>query len=263
MASHNILAIIQARTGSTRLPGKVLLDLAGKTALEHVIGRIRSCSLVDEFIVATTINRHDLAIVNLCADLGVRVYCGCEDDPLERYFQAARLYGGDHIVRIKADCPLIDPHIVDEAVRLHLTTGADYTTNTVERTYPVGQDVEILTRASLQKLWRRARLFSEREHITLYIHKHPEEFHTEHLKCTRDYSHKRWTMDNLEDYQLLKIVFEALYPHNPNFSMQDVLNFLEKHPDLEKLNAHIAVDAGIKKSMAHDRIVPVTPWGML
>ncbi len=115
MPSNTVLAIIQARTGSTRLPGKVLLDLAGKSALEHVIERMRCCRLVDDFIVATTISRQDLSIVNLCAELGVRVYCGSEEDPLERYFQAARLFGGDHIIRIKADCPAIDPNVVDQA----------------------------------------------------------------------------------------------------------------------------------------------------
>lgn len=256
MPSNTVLAIIQARTGSTRLPGKVLLDLAGKSALEHVIERMRHCKLVDDFIVATTISRQDLPIVNLCAELGVRVYCGCEEDPLERYFQAARLFGGEHIIRIKADCPAIDPLVVDQAVQLHLATRADYTTNTMERTYPVGQDVEIVTRQTLLRLWREARLFSEREHITLYIHKHPDKFHTEHLKWDADYSHKRWTMDNPEDYELLKLVFEALYPKNPVFSMHDVLQFLALHPELEELNGHIPVDAGVQRSLMHDRIVP-------
>ncbi len=255
MASNTVLALIQARTGSTRLPGKVLLDLAGKTALEHVIERIRHCKLVDDYIVATTINRQDLPIVNLCVSLGVRVYCGCEEDPLERYFQAARLYGGEHIIRIKADCPAIDPRIVDEAVALHIKTGADYTTNTLQRTYPVGQDVEIVTRQTLQRLWQCAKLFSEREHVTLYIHKHPDEFHTEHLKYSRDYSEKRWTMDEPADYEFMKIIFNKLYPKNPIFSMEEILNFLEKHPELENLNAHIPADAGIRKSMMFDRII--------
>lgn len=256
MPSNTVLAIIQARTGSTRLPGKVLLDLAGKSALEHVIERMRCCRLVDDFIVATTISRQDLSIVNLCAELGVRVYCGSEEDPLERYFQAARLFGGDHIIRIKADCPAIDPNVVDQAVRLHLATGADYTTNTVERTYPVGQDVEILTRQTLLQLWRDAKLYSEREHITLYIQKHPDKFHTEHLKWKTDYSHKRWTMDNPEDYEFLRVVFQALYPKNPVFSMEDILQYLTLHPELENLNGHIPVDAGVQRSLMYDYIVP-------
>ena len=250
-----VLAIIQARKGSTRLPAKVLLDLAGKTALEHVIDRLRKSKLTDTLVVATTVNRADLPIVKLCADMGVSVYCGSEEDPLDRYYQAVRLFGGSHIVRIKADCPLIDPKIVDEAIRLHLSSGADYTGNTIRRTYPAGQDVEILTNQTLTKVWQSAALFSEREHITLYVPKHPEMFTIRHLEYRQDLSVKRWTMDNPEDYELLRIIFKSLYPGNPVFGMQDVLNFLTKNQDLEHINAHIRVDAGVQKSMREDRTV--------
>jgi spore coat polysaccharide biosynthesis protein SpsF len=250
-----VLTIIQARKGSTRLASKVLLDLEGKTVLEHVIRRIQQSRLTSEFIVATTINRDDLAIVKLCADLGVSVYCGCEEDPLERYYQATRLFGGAHIVRIKADCPLIDPMIVDDAIRLHLSSGADYTTNTLQRTFPVGQDVEILNRQTLTRVWQSAELFSEREHITLYVPKHPELFQISHLKQIEDLSLKRWTMDTPEDYELLSIIFKNLYPVNPMFGMREVLNFLSANFELEKINAHIRADAGVIKSMREDRIV--------
>jgi spore coat polysaccharide biosynthesis protein SpsF len=252
-----VLTIIQARKGSTRLASKVLLDLEGKTALEHVIDRVQQSKLTSEYIVATTINCEDLAIVKLCADLGVSVYCGCEHDPLERYYQATRLFGGDHIVRIKADCPMIDPEIVDAAIDLHLASGADYTTNTVRHTYPVGQDVEILTNRTLTKVWRSASLASEREHITLYISKHPELFQIRHLEYGEDLSAKRWTMDEPVDYELLRIIFKKLYPENPSFRMREVLDFLSTRPELESINAHISVDAGVQKSMRQDRIVPL------
>lgn len=255
MNPEKVLTIIQARTGSTRLPSKVLLDLAGKTALEHVIYRIQQSKLTSQIIVATTIKREDLAIVKLCADLGVSVYCGCEEDPLDRYYQAARLFGGSHIVRIKADCPLIDAEVVDEAIQLHLSSGADYTGNTLQRTYPVGQDVEVLTKQALGRVWRSANLFSEREHITIYIPKHPELFHIQHLKYRENFCAKRWTMDTPEDYELLSTIFKNLYPVNPAFSMGDVLDFLSKNPELEKLNAHIDIEAGVQKSMREDRIV--------
>jgi spore coat polysaccharide biosynthesis protein SpsF len=250
-----VLTIIQARKGSTRLPGKVLLDLAGKTALEHVIDRLRKSKMTDEFVVATTVNREDLPIVKLCADLGVSVYCGCEQDPLERYYRAAGLFGGSHIVRIKADCPLIDPQIVDEAIRLHFSSGADYTGNTVRRTYPVGQDVEILANRALAMVWRNAALYSEREHITLYVPKHPEMFTIRHLEYRQDLSGKRWTLDNPEDYELLRIIFNNLHPGNPIFDMQDVLDFLARNQELERINAHIRVDAGVQNSMQKDRRV--------
>ena len=127
-----IIAIIQARLGSTRLPGKVLLDLEGKTVLEHVIRRVKSSKLVTDVIVATTINKADLKIVKLCANLGINVYCGSEDDVLDRYYQTARLFKADHIVRITSDCPLIDPLLIDEVITLHMQENADYTSNTIK-----------------------------------------------------------------------------------------------------------------------------------
>lgn len=250
--SSKVLAIIQARLGSTRLPSKVFLDLVGYPVLAHVIKRLRHSRLVSEFIVATTIAAEDLAIVKLCADMGVRVYCGDERDPLERYYQAARLYGADHVMRIKGDCPAIDPAIVDEAIRLHLQSGADYTSNTLERTYPVGQDVEILRRETLEQVWQKAGLRSEREHITLYIPKHPAAFRICHLKAAQDFSAKRWTIDYPEDYELLKHIFDELYPLDPLFGMSAILDFLSHHPELEKLNAHIRVDSGVLISQAND-----------
>ena len=250
-----VLTIIQARKGSTRLPSKVLLDLQGKTVLEHVISRIQRSRLTGQILVATTVNREDLPIVKLCADLGVSVYCGCEEDPLERYYQAARLFGAAHIVRIKADSPLIDPEIVDAAIELHLASGADYTTNTIQRAYPVGQDVEILTNQTLKTLWKTANIFSEREHVTIHIASHQDRFRISHLHYGEDLSAKRWTMDYPEDYELLRIIFENLYPANPLFGMRDVLDFLSVHPELESINAHIRVDDGVRKSMQADRIV--------
>jgi spore coat polysaccharide biosynthesis protein SpsF len=251
-----VLTIIQARKSSTRLPSKVLLDLEGKSVLEHVIFRLQRCKLAGELIVATTVNREDLQIVKRCAEIGIGVYCGCEEDPLERYYQAAGLFGGSHIIRIKADCPLIDPEIVDDAIRLHLESGADYTGNTLKRTYPIGQDVEILTYATLKRVWQNASLFSEREHITLYIPKHPDIFNIEHLEYAENLSGKRWTMDYPEDYELIRVIFKNLYPKDPAFGMRDVLDFLSRNPTLESLNSHISNDVGVQKSMHNDRTVP-------
>ncbi len=252
MAS-TILTLIEARKGSKRLPSKVLLDLEGRTVLEHVIRRIQKCSMTGECVVATTISREDLAIVKLCAEMNVRVYCGSEEDPLERYFRAASLFDGDPVIRIKADCPLIDSEIVDAAVRLHLESGADYTSNTLHRTYPVGQDVEILALPALERVWRMADLHSEREHITLFIPKHAGLFRICHLENREDLSAKRWTLDYPEDYVLLRAIFHSLYPLDPCFGMGAVLDFLSRNPELEKLNAHIPADAGVRISLQHDR----------
>ncbi|HLP99003.1 MAG TPA: glycosyltransferase family protein [Sideroxyarcus sp.] len=250
--SPKVLAVIQARMESTRLPAKVFLNLGGRPVLAHVIERMRHSRLTSDFIVATTVGRGDLPIVGLCAEMGVRVYCGHEQDPLERYYQAARLYGGEHIVRIKGDCPLLDPEIVDHAIEMHLRTGADYTGNTLERSYPVGLDVEILRRQTLAQVWRDAGLASEREHVTLYIPKHPELFKIAHLKQATDLSVKRWTLDYPQDYAFLQAVFNELYRRDPVFGMRAVLDFLAAKPELEQLNAHIPVDAGVRISLAHD-----------
>lgn len=250
-----VLTIIQARKRSTRLPSKPLMDLAGRTVLEHVIDRVSQSKLTGELIVATTVNRADLSIVKLCADMGVSVYCGCEEDPLERYYQAARLFGCSHVVRIKSDCPLIDPEIIDEAIGVHLESGADYTTNTLQRTYPVGQDVEILTNETLRRLWQSAVLFSEREHITIHIANNPDSFKICHLKYGENLSDKRWTLDYPEDYELLRTIFNSIYHKNRDFRMKDILEFLSENPELEDLNVHIRADAGVQKSMREDRVV--------
>ena len=141
----NIIAIIQARIGSTRLPRKVLMELEGKTVLERVVERVKYSKLIKDVVVATTILKDDLEIVKLCSNIGISVYCGSEENVLDRYYQTARLFKAEHIVRITSDCPLIDPKIIDEVINLHQRKKSDYTSNTIKKTYPDGQDVEIFT----------------------------------------------------------------------------------------------------------------------
>ena len=164
----SVVAIIQARTGSTRLPEKVLLDLEGQPVLSHIIKRVNASKLVTGILVATTVRKEDLAIVRLCSNANTRVFCGSENDVLDRYYQAAKLLEADNIVRITADCPLIDPSIIDEVVALHLKEKSDYTSNTMEESYPDGLDVEIFRFEALKKAWENACLASEREHVTPY-----------------------------------------------------------------------------------------------
>jgi spore coat polysaccharide biosynthesis protein SpsF len=253
--SGKVVSIIQARTGSTRLPGKVLLDLEGRTVLEHVIARTRLSRLTDEVVVATSINRKDLAIVKICADLGISVFCGSEEDPLDRYYQTARVFRAAHVVRIKADCPLIDPEIIDEAISSHLASGADYTSNTIIRTYPAGQDVEILTFAAMKHVWQHANLMSDREHVTLYIPKHPEQFSSNHFQHPGDLSKKRWTMDRPEDYTLIRFIFQHLYKKNPTFGMRETLEFLSHHEEMETINQHIDIAEGVRISLSNEKEV--------
>jgi len=247
-----IIAIIQARLGSTRLPGKVLLDLEGRTVLEHVIRRVKSSKLVNNVIVGTTINKDDLEIVKLCADLGINVYCGSEDDVLDRYYQTARLFKADHIVRITSDCPLIDPMVIDEVITLHMREKADYTSNTLKETYPDGEDIEVFTFAALKEAWKRAKLSSEREHVTPFMRKNPA-FKLSNLEYNNDLSHKRWTLDNPEDYDFIKLIYQNIYTKNPDFGMEEILEFIDKNPDIEKINRNINRNEGYLKSLKEDK----------
>lgn len=247
-----VLTIIQARLGSTRLPGKVMLDLAGRPMLSHVIARMKRSRLTSRLIVVTTVDAEDLPIVEMARALGLPVFRGSATDPLQSFVSAARLYGADHVVRIKGDCPIIDAQVVDAAIRLHLDEGADYTGNCLQRSYPVGLDVEILSREALEKVWREAALRSEHEHITLYVHNHPELFAIRHLAQADDRSALRWTVDYPEDYDLVSRIFAALYPLDPEFGMSAVLDFLSHRPEFALLNAHVRADAGVQISLAGD-----------
>ena len=247
------IAIIQARMGSTRLPGKVLLNLEDKTVLEHVVNRVRSSKYVDDVVVATTVSKDDLRIVELCANLGVSIYCGSEDDVLDRYYQAAKLFKADNIVRITSDCPVIDSKIIDDAITLHLNNNADYTSNTLKETYPDGQDVEIFSFASLRTAWKDAKLTSEREHVTPYIRNHSDIFKHASLEYKDDLSQKRWTLDNTEDLEFLRLIYKYLYSKNPLFNMDDILALIEKKPDIEKINQHIIRNEGYLKSLREDK----------
>jgi len=217
-----IIAIVQTRLGSTRLPRKILLDLEGKTVLERVIERVNSSKLIKEVVVATTIRKEDLEITKLCSNIGISIYCGSENDVLDRYYQAARLFKADHIVRITSDCPLIDSKIIDEVTNLHLYKKADYTSNIIKETYPDGQDVEIFTFEALAEAWEKAKLPSEREHVTPYIKKNSTIFNIANLVNKEDLSQKRWTLDYPEDYKFIKAVYSELYSFNSFFGYQDV-----------------------------------------
>ena len=250
-----VLAIIQARMSSSRLPGKVLKKIEKKTMLEHVAERVMAARLVDEVVIATTINKSDLKIVEACAKKGIRIFTGSENDVLERYYQAARLYGAEHILRITADCPMIDPTIIDRVVAKHLRTKADYTGNTVVDSYPDGYDCEIASFDALEKSHRKAVLLSEREHLTQYIKKRPKVFKIESVSRKDDLSKMRLTVDNREDLRLIRIIFNALYCKNKYFTLEDVLEFMATNSHLYKINGHIENNLGLKLSLQNDQSI--------
>lgn len=247
-----IVAILQARMTSSRLPGKVLKPLLNEPMLARQIERIQRCQTLDKFIVATSEDQSDNPIVDLCAKLGIHCFRGSLNDVLDRYYQAASAYDADHVVRLTGDCPLTDPKVIDNVVRLHLSSKTDYTSTCIQQTLPDGLDVQITTMDALKVAWENAKLPSEREHVTLYLRNHIERFVYANYCHSVDLSEKRWTVDEQEDFELVNRIYAELYPQKPDFDMYDILKVLEKNPDWEALNAHIGRDEGLVKSLRED-----------
>jgi spore coat polysaccharide biosynthesis protein SpsF len=248
------VAIVQARVGSTRLPGKVLLPLAGKPVLFHVVDRLRRVKALAEVVVATTDLPADDPIRSLCRDEGIRCFSGSENDVLDRYVQAARRFGADPVVRITSDCPLIDPAIVGRALDLFVSAHGELAYVGFDGSFPDGLDVEVVARVALETAWREAQLSSEREHVTPFIWKQPKRFPQDRIRNDTDLSDQRWTVDEPEDYALLQAIFEALYEPGRPFGMAEVLSFLNSNPGLRRINQGIGRNEGYAKSLREDHL---------
>jgi spore coat polysaccharide biosynthesis protein SpsF len=248
-------AIIQARMGSTRLPGKVLEDLSGKPLLWHVVERVRHATTLDDVLLATTDTAADDPVADFCARDGIRCFRGSEHDVLDRYYQAARSLGADVVVRVTADCPLIDPRVIDEAVRDFQAHPCAYDGNGLERTYPDGLDVEVFSFEALAQAWREADLASEREHVTPYIWKNPHLFPARQITQAEDLSALRWTVDEPEDLAFVRKVYEHLYQPGQIFLMEDVLRLLEANPAFAAVNRGFEMNEGYRRSIENDRRV--------
>ncbi|MBW7474982.1 glycosyltransferase family protein [Paenibacillus oenotherae] len=233
------VAIIQARMGSSRLPGKVLLPLADKTVLAHVINRVSSVPQIDEVVIATTINSIDDPIVEEATRLGASVYRGSEGHVLSRYYEAAIRSKADTVVRITSDCPVIDPAITDAVITFYNEQAVDYASNTIERTFPRGLDTEVFSMESLERAYHEANTESQFEHVTPYLYQHPELFKLAFFTGKEDHSEHRWTLDTAEDYQLLTEIYNRLYSSNQMFHWKEVLELMHENPDLLLINAHI------------------------
>lgn len=234
-----ITAIIQARTGSTRLPGKVLEDLAGQPVLAHVIERARRAKTLDNVVVATTELPADDVIVRLCEERGWPYFRGSEEDVLDRYYRAALTFKADAIVRITSDCPLIEPEIIDKVVSEFLSgyPELEYVSNNIKRTFPLGLDTETVSFNALEKAWREDHNPAWREHVTIYILRHPEKFKMRNITSGGDYSYMRWTVDTVEDLNFIRRIYHHF--QNDNFHWREVLHLLEMHPEWLKINQHI------------------------
>lgn len=248
-----VLAILQARTSSSRLPGKVLAPILGEAMLARQIERLRRSTTLDKLVVATSESASDDALAAMCARLGLPCFRGSLDDVLARFHGAYLAHGpADHVVRLTGDCPLADPDIVDLVVRAHLESGADYTTNAIRPTWPDGLDVEVMRSEILQRAHLQARLPSEREHVTPYIHKHPEWFRIKHVEAAVDLSSMRWTVDEPADLAFVTEVYAALYPQNPAFDTAAIVSLLERRPELAALNGQFLRNEGYAASLAAD-----------
>lgn len=247
-----ILAILQARVSSTRLPGKALMPILGKPMLTMQIDRVRRAGLIDRLLVATSSDASDNPLENLCRENGIVCFRGSLDDVLDRFYQAAKPLKPDHIVRLTGDCPLIDPCLIDRVIAFHLQEGYDYTSNTVEPTFPDGLDVEVFRFSCLRQAWEEAKLPSQREHVTLFMYRHPELFRIGSVKNGADLSSLRWTVDEPPDFEMVTGIYEALYPLNPEFSTEDVLALLKKNTWLKNVNAGYQRNAGLQKSLLED-----------
>ncbi len=248
------VALVQARMSATRLPGKVLMTIQGKTLLEIEMERLQQAIRLDQIVIATTINPADDAIEALARKKGWAYFRGDENDVLDRFYQAAKEFKADVIVRITGDCPFHDPRVVDRLAEFYLqnTDKYDYASNVEPATYPDGMDLWIFPFRTLKKAWKEAKLLSEREHVCPYIWKNPQIFRIGHLSSPVDYSHHRWTVDNAADFDVVKTIYENLYREGEIFHMEDVLQFLEKNPSLKKMNTEEIRDAGYLKSLRED-----------
>lgn len=235
-----VVAIIQARMGSTRLPGKVLKDIAGKTMLARVIERVQLVQGLDEIVVATTWDSKDDLVVTESRQLGIATYRGSEHDVLDRYYQAAKTYQADVVVRITSDCPLIDPKVISKVLTNFHSSHADYASNFIERTYPRGLEAEAMSFSALMRAWSEATRDYERTHVTPYIYLNPEQFVLESVVSDLGarFSSLRWTLDTAEDLEFVRQVYTK-FDGAPPLSWSELAAELVKYPDLLQINAHV------------------------
>jgi spore coat polysaccharide biosynthesis protein SpsF len=247
-----ILAILQARMSSTRLPGKVLKILQGKPMISHQIERISKSKKIDKLIIATSNEKSDDSLDTIAKSSNVVCFRGSLKNVLTRFYNAAFQYQPKHIVRLTGDCPLIDPEIIDQTISFYLSGNYDYVSNSVEATFPDGLDVEIFSFQSLQEAFNEAQLPSQREHVTSFINSQPDRYQLECFTQSTDLSHLRWTVDEPEDFKFVNEVFKSLYPKNPDFGMHDILNLIKEKPELALINKKFTRNEGFQKSLLED-----------
>lgn len=234
-----IVAIIQARMGSTRLPGKILKEVNNRPLLSYQLERLNTSEYINQIVIATTIKKQDYIIEKFCNDKKIPVYRGSESDVLARYYEAALEFKADIIVRITSDCPIIDAKVVDRTIKYFVEHEYDYVSNTIDRTYPRGMDTEVFSFKALEKAYIESFLNRDREHVTAYFYSNPQKFKIGSVKNESNFSKYRWTVDTVEDFELIKLIIEKLYKENPHFTMNEAISLMEQNPNWYKINEHI------------------------
>lgn len=239
-AKPKVVAIIQARMGSHRLPGKILRDIAGEPMVMRVVQRAQKASSLDQVVVATTTDPDDQAVVDLLQARKVPFVRGHPTDVLDRYVMAVEAFPADVVVRLTADCPLHDPAVIDKTVNAFLSKlpQVDYASNRLVRSYPIGLDVEVLTRQALQRAADEATEAYQREHVTPYLYEVDGRARLLSVESEQNYGHYRWTVDTPEDLEFVRQVYQH-FPGQPDFSWRAVLDLLQREPQLIEINAHI------------------------
>jgi len=232
---------IEARMRSSRLPGKVLRPILGQPMLALMVERLRRVRLADEIVVATTVHEADEPIVALAGALGVGCYRGSEEDVLSRVLGAATAAGAELIVETTADCPLIDPGVIDQVIQTFATNDVDYCANVLSPTYPRGMDVQVIPTAVLADVAMQTDDPDDREHVSLYIYQHPDQYRLLNVASGLDpsVSSLRLTVDTPEDYELVSRIYQELYPIDPRFTLHDILTLMNRYPELDTINNHV------------------------
>ena len=245
-----ILAILQARTSSSRLAGKVMLPLCGKPMILHQIERVQRSVRIDKLMLATSDQAEDEPLRELARVSGVDCFGGSLDNVLDRFYQAALLHNPDFVVRLTGDCPLADWELIDRCVDLIVQGGFDYVSNVLPPTWPDGLDVEVMTFDALATAWREASNQVETEHVTPFINRNPDRFRLGSVVNDVDLSAFRWTVDEPADHAFVTQVYEALYPTKPAFDTADILALIARQPSLLEINAGIERNEGLRKAEA-------------
>lgn len=239
------VAIVQARMTSTRLPGKIMRPVLGKPLLELLVERIKRAKGVDEVVIATTTNADDDQVEGLTQRLGIGCFRGSEHDVLDRVLRAAHAFDAGLIVEITGDCPLIDSRVIDKLLEVYHANDYDYVANVLKRTYPRGLDTQVFATSVLDEVARLTDDPVDHEHVSLYIYEHPERFklHNVESGLPEEYWDLRLTVDTPDDFELIRRIYEELYPSNPAFAIEDIVELFHRQPELRSINEHISQKA--------------------